>query len=374
MATFCLVLLAIAGCGQKPGEMQNSPVKKKDSAVISLKTVLQPVNSAVITTVPAVLPEQKTLPIVIRADGYLDFDTRTFNNIAARFPGRIEKLYVKYAFQPIHRGERVFDIYSPEMVSAQQDLVFLSKSGKADENMLQAARQKLLLLGMTASQVSEVIQTGKAFYSLPVYSPYEGHVHDMPHSQMPGSDDPKPVDDYATNIPLSIREGSYVQRGQTVFNVVDPHRLWAILKITASDAGKVRLNQPVTISLPDLPGKTLIGHVNFIEPLLENGDKTTSIRVYLDNMNHALKVNSLVQAAIQAGTRTGLWIPRTAVLDLGTTRIVWVKESGLFKARPVQTGLSLDKNILITRGLTPADSLASNAQYLTDSEGFIKTQ
>ena len=82
-------------------------------AGIDLHTVLTPVNSSVVSGVPAVTPVLKTVDDTLSADGYLDFDTRTFNNIAARFSGRIEKLYIKYAFQEIHKGQRIMDIYSP---------------------------------------------------------------------------------------------------------------------------------------------------------------------------------------------------------------------------------------------------------------------
>ena len=188
---------------------------------ISLNTVLQPVNSSVISSVNAITPEQKEVPTSISAQGYLDFDTRTFNNIASRFSGRIERLYIKYAFQEIHKGQRIFDIYSPDMVTAQQDLIYLTKNSPQETGLINAARQKLLLLGMTQLQVNQVVKTGNAFYSLPVYSPYEGHVHDMPHSQMAGAISEPPPSDFANNLPLTIKEGMYVQQGQTLFNVVE---------------------------------------------------------------------------------------------------------------------------------------------------------
>jgi len=339
---------------------------------ISLNTVLQPVNSTVISSVNAITPENKEIPISISANGYLDFDARTFNNIASRFSGRIEKLYIKYAFQEIHRGERIFDVYSPDMVTAQLDLIYLVKNSPQETGLINAATQKLALLGMTYEQINRVVKTGKAFYSLPVYSPYDGHVHDMPHSQMEGAAT-EVASNFSNNLPLAVKEGMFVQKGQTLFNVVDPHMLWAVIKIDPSAISAIRLNQPVKITLPDIPGKIIDGKVNFIEPVLENGDKTTSIRVYINNMNHDLKVNSLINAEIRTGTKSGLWIPRSAVVDLGRTRIVWLKQGSLFHAHEVSTGMMNGNEVQVTKGLALTDSLASNAQYLTDSESFIKT-
>jgi len=345
-----------------------------EGAGISLNTVLQPVNSNVISSVPAITPVEKVTATEIQAVGYLDFDTRTFNNISSRFSGRIEKLYIKYAFQEIHRGQRIFDIYSPEMVTAQQDLLYISKNSPAETGLLNAAKQKLLLQGMTYEQVNQVIKSGKPFYSLPVYSPYEGHVHDVAHSQMGGTGDTKSATDFADNLPLSIKEGMYVTQGQTLFNVVNPHMLWAIIKIGRSSISAIKLNQPVKITLPDIPGKILYGKVNFIEPVLREGDKTTSIRVYLDNMDHALKVNSQVKAEVQSGKAKGLWIPRSALVNLGQTQVVWLKKGPAYRAHQVGTGAVDGAEIQITKGLAVTDSLASNAQYLTDSESFIKIQ
>ncbi|WP_165852072.1 HlyD family efflux transporter periplasmic adaptor subunit [Mucilaginibacter terrenus] len=344
-----------------------------EGAGIKLNTVLQPVNSNVISSVGYVMPEQRTVATEISGDGYLDFDTRTFNNIASRFSGRIEKLYIKYAFQEIHAGQRIFDIYSPDLLTAQQDLLFVSKNSAQETGLINAARQKLLLSGMTLTQLEQVIKTGKAFYSLPVYSLYEGHVHDVAHSQMAGSTENKTTADFANNLPLTIKEGMYVEKGQTLFNVVNPHMLWAIIKIDRSQVSSLKLNQQVQINLPDMPGKTIVGKVNFIEPTLQEGDKATSIRVYLDNMDHELKVNSLIKAVIQTGETNGLWIPRSALLNLGQTQIVWLKQGSLYKAQQVYTGIKNNKEIQITKGLSSTDSLASNAQYLSDSESFIKT-
>jgi Cu(I)/Ag(I) efflux system membrane fusion protein len=343
-------------------------------ARISLNTVLKPVNATVISTIGAITPEEKSIATKIEGQGYLDFDSRTFNNIAARFSGRIEKLYIKSAFEQIHQGQRIYDIYSPELVTAQQDLIFISKNSAQETALINAARQKLVLLGMSEYQIRQVIETGKPFYSLPVYSPYSGHVHDAAHSLMSGPPDPKAVTSVTANLPLTLKEGMYVQQGQTLFNVADAHMLWALIKIDNASVSGLKLNQPVEISFPDIPGKTVDGKVDFIEPALEEGDKTTTIRVYLHNMDHTLKVNSIIDASIRTGETKGLWVPRAAIYSLGQTTIVWLKNRTFYSARKVVVGASNGIEVEVKSGLSATDSLASNAQYLTDSESFIKTE
>ena len=394
----------MVGCGQKPKvATQNTSVKytcpmhhqiledqpgvcpicgmtlvKKygqasESAGININTVLQPVNSTVISSIGTISPQQKDVPVNINADGFIDYDARTFNNIAARYSGRIEKLYIKYSFEEIYKGERIFDIYSPDIVNAQQDLIFLVEHSSQETELIRAAEQKLLLLGITPSQLKQVEKSRKPFYSLPVFSPYNGHVHDKAHDQNVAM--AETVDQaYATNMPLSIKQGMYIVEGQTLFNVVDAHRLWAVIKIKNTDVANLKLHQAVSISMPDSPGETLNGKVDFIGPFLQNGDKATMIRVYLDNMDHELKVNSLVKAVITTGTKSGLWIPRAAMTDLGQNKIVWLKAGGLFKVHQVESGSMTGDSVLVSKGLSAQDTIAANAQYLTDSESFIKTK
>jgi Cu(I)/Ag(I) efflux system membrane fusion protein len=343
-----------------------------EDAGINLQTVLQPVNSSVIAAINTINPVEKEVPLTITADGYLDFDARTFNNIAARFSGRIEKLYVKYAFQEIKQGEHIYDIYSPDMVTGQQNLLFLIKNSPNETELILSAKQKLQLAGMTDTQINQVIRMGRPYTSLPVYSPYSGHVHATPLNKMGGVADAKQGAGYINNDPLPVREGMYVEKGQTLFNLVNAHHLWAILKIDRSDIGRLKLNQQVTITMPDMLDMELTGKVNFIEPLLRDGDKTTTVRVYLDNMMHDLKVNSLIKGTIKTGTASGLWVPRAAITDLGQTKMVWLKAGSIFKAQKVDAGLVNGNEIEVIKGLSVTDTIAVSAQYLTDSESFIK--
>lgn len=278
---------------------------------------------------------------------------------------------MKYAFQQIHRGQRIFDIYSPDMVTAQQEFIYLLQHSPQETELLRAAEQRLILQGLTAAQINQVKVTKKAFYTLPVYSPYEGYVLDVPRNQN-GTSNSVGMGNYASNGPLSVTEGMFVNKGQTIFNVVNPHQLWAVIKVQNTDVAGIKLHQPVSITLPDVPDKTIDGKVDFIEPVLQSGDKTTSIRVYLHDMDHDLKVNSLVKAVINTGSRSGLWIPRSAMLSLGQNKMVWLKQGRLFKVHQVETGYTNGDSVLVIKGVTAQDSLVRDAQYLTDSESFIQ--
>ena len=340
------------------------------NTIIGLNDVLKPVSSTVITSVSITQPIEKEITDSITASGYIDFDATAFNNISARFSGRIEHLYVKSALQEIDRGQILMEVYSPEMVTAQQDLIYLTKNSANETALINSAKERLLLLGINEHQIERIIKSGLPLYKLPIYSPYSGHIHDVQHMQV---DRPKnEIKGFETEQALMIKEGMYIEKGQILFNVTNPHKLWAILKIDKNSAMAVHINQPVKISLQDNPNKIIFGKVNFIEPAYRPDDKNLTIRVYLTHADHSIKINSIINATIQSNKIKGFWIPRQAVIHLGNHHLVFIKSGAVFKTREVLTGISVGNEIQIKSGISKADTLAANAQYLTDSESFIK--
>lgn len=364
----------------KPG---NCPIcgmalveKINHSHIIStpdLQTVLKPVNSTVISTIRALVPVLKEVNSTTQADGIMAYDDRAIYSIAARYSGRIEKIYLTYEFQEIKKGQRMLDIYSPELVTAQQDLLFLAMHSSGESLLIQAAREKLLLAGMSSGQINQLLQTRKVFYRLPVYSPYQGHIHATMSGKSVDQVSASSLQADVSSSDLELKEGQYISKGQILFKVIDPGKLWAIFKIDRSSVRKLRLNDPLQISFPDFPGKILSAKVNFIEPEIEPGDRNTSIRVYINNATHNLKVNELVRATIHTGMTKGLFIPRTALYSLGRTSIVWLKKGNTYIVRPVFTGARHAEEIEILQGLSSTDSIARDARYMTDSESFIHT-
>ncbi len=144
--------------------------EEKPIADVSLNTLLKPTNSYVISTIPLVQMEQKDEPMEIEALGTIQYDTREAAVISARVSGRIEKLYVRYTFQDIKKGQKLMEIYSPEILTAQQDLLFLLRNDPGNSSMINAAREKLSLLGMSGTQLQQVMQSQKAALAVSIYS------------------------------------------------------------------------------------------------------------------------------------------------------------------------------------------------------------
>ena len=135
----------------------------------------------------------------------------------------------------------------------------------------------------------------------------------------------------------------------------------------------LRVGQAVELRIESI-GQPIRGKINYIEPLYNAGSKNLQARVYLPNPGNRLKPGTLLTAIVQAGSRTAMWIPTTAVLDLGQSKLVFVKEKGGFRSQKISTGYRSGLMMEVTAGLSTNDEIAANAQLLMDSEGFVKTK
>ena len=349
--------------------------EEKAVSDVSLNTLLRPTNSYALSSVEVTSIQQNTETVKIEALGTVQYDTRGMGSISARVSGRIEKLYVRYTFQDVRKGQKIMDIYSPELLTAQQDLLFLVDNDRDNVSFINAAKDKLLLLGMGSEQLQKIVQSGKPSYTVSVFSNYDGHIHDALNSSMnisqPGSSFMSSGRPLVTR-ELMLKEGMYVQKGQTVLTVMNPHKLWAILNIYGADQSLIKIGNPVKIVPESDTMENFTGKIDFIEPFFREGTKTLSARVYFETRSMNMPVGSQVKATISGNALKANWLPKDAVVSLGMNRIVFKNYGGVFKAHKVETGLAYRDKVQILNGLSADDLVAANAQFLMDSESFIK--
>ena len=354
--------------------MQLEKVKSpNEPKAVSLNTLLKPSNQQVIANVPMVHMMAREEDIEMESYGFITYDTRQTGVISSNFSGRIEKLYVKYRYQKISKGQRIMDIYSPELLTAQENLLFLLKNDPENMMLINASKQKLYLLGMGNQQVSNVIKTGKPSYKVSVFSNYSGHIHESNSTGM-GINQPEAMQQLAvTTEELSVKEGMYVQKGQNIFAVYNPNRAWALLNIFTGQAAMVKVGNKVRITPETNPADDFRASISYIEPVYREGSKTVTARVYFDNSTYRIPIGSQVKATIFAGDRSANWLPEEAVLSLGLEKVVFVRTGEAFMARKIETGITNKHLVQVLSGLEKTEAVASNAQYLVDSESFIKT-
>ena len=167
-----------------------------------------------------------------------------------------------------------------------------------------------------------------------------------------------------------IREGSYASAGQTLFKVVNPSALRVELNIASTLTGTVKKGGKVMLDFGDQHSDD--GTVDFVQPFFSEGQEFLTVRVYTKKTDR-LHIGHLVKAVIESSAVEALWVPKEAVLDLGVDDVVFIKEKNVFKPKKIVTGVRTQNQIEVKQGLSSSDEIASNAQYLVDSESFIKT-
>jgi len=346
-----------------------------DSATISdaqLNFLLKPTNEYVLSTVPVTTISTANEAVEIKALGNIMYDTRQVGSVSARVAGRIEKLYVRYRYQAVSKGQKILDLYSPEILTAQQNLLFLLKNDPENISFITAAKEKLLLLGMSNAQLQQVIKTRKPTLTISIYSPYTGHVHEA--EQMSNTEQPPAAmkDIALLTEELRLKEGMYLEKGQSIFSIYNPGKAWAVLNFFADEQSAINTGSPVSIVPETMPGKAFTAKINFIEPFYRKENKTVTARVYFDNSTLKIPIGSQVTATLYGKSLPGYWLASDAIVSLGMDKAVFVKQGAGFKAHKVAIGAANKNSIQILSGLSLQDTVAANAQFLMDSESFIK--
>lgn len=389
--TGTVIVFMIFSCNQRD-EHKHIPTNKTND----LDGLAQPTNQTVFSDVKTISPINKLITLRISATGMIAYDPRLLNNISARFGGRIEKLYVRFNFQSVSKGQHIMDIYSPEILTEQQNLIFLLKNSSSDVTLINSSRQKLQLLGFTVEQLKQIETTQQPLNPVPIYSPYSGHIHDigvesnvlssassMNNGMSSGMNNTKSSSSQVQieNLPssqsavLTIKEGMYVQSGQAVFAVYDIDKVWAVLNIFPQDAALIKIGDKVSITAETNPTHVILSSINYLEPVAGQNASTVKARVYLQNAeNLHLKIGALLSAKITSTEIKGMWLPRKAVVNLGQKHVVFIKTENHFKTKIIQTGIVADSLIQIISGLTGDEAIAANAQFMVDSESFIQTE
>lgn len=366
-------------------------LKKSNNELVpdsGIANMTKPVNSHVIASIPTIKAETGVKIYTSEINGVIAYDSRNRNGIASRVGGRIERLLIKYNYQPVRKGQLLMEVYSPELAAAQQELLYISKQQPA---LLESARQRLLLLGMLRAQISQVLHSGKINYRIPVYSPIDGYILEstatgstqaavMP-ATVPAAAGMDMAGDNATpapSIPVSssitpvlLREGQYVNAAQMLFTIYKADALVAEFAFPPALAANIKLGQKILFYPVNADSAMRTAHISLIEPVFRNGLNFTIARVYLSATDY--RRGQLVHASMPVVYTKGWWLPKKAVWRMGTRSVIFRKQLGVYKPIPIQTGVEAGELIQVLDDIGNWD-VAANAAFLVDSESFIKTE
>ena len=329
-----------------------------DGPVVSIQPVV--IQNMNVQTAPV---ERRTVAREIRTVGYLEYDQQKMVSVTTKYSGFIEKVYVNYKGQPVRKGEPLFEIYSPELVQTEQELLsaveYSRRMADAPEeareraaSLVEAARQRLAYWDITPEQVERVEETGQVHRTLTVTAPASGVVM----MRMPGL------------------EGMAAKPGMELFHIADLSSLWLNVEVFEDQLAWVREGSIADVTLSYFPGEHFTGRVRYIEPEVSEKTRTVSLMLEVPNRNGKLKSGMYATVVFRPpAAENAVAVPSQAVLRTGERNVVIVAlGSGRFAPREVTLGVSGEGYVQVLDGLSGDETIVTSSQFLIDSESNLK--
>jgi len=334
--------------GKSPMGMELIPVyaEAKDGGGGGIRIAPEVVENLGVRTTVA---ERTRLWRGIDTVGYVDYDESRLSHIHLRTEGWIENLVVQSEGERVTKGQRLFDLYSPELVNAQEE--FLQALKLDNQGMVQASKERLDALGISAGQIGALQKSRRVQQRIAIYAPQDGVVSTLP-----------------------VREGMFVKPADRVMSLADLSSVWLLAEIFERQADWVKVGQPADVILPYQPGTQFEGRVEYIYPGLDPRTRTLKARLRFPNPDEILKPNMYANVKIYGGPLEDIVvIPLEALIRTGREeRVVIDLGEGRFASRKVQAGIESGDRVEIIKGIEPGDRVVTSGQFLIDSEANLK--
>jgi Cu(I)/Ag(I) efflux system membrane fusion protein len=289
--------------------------------------------------------------------GKIQADERTAASQVSHLSGRIEKLYVTFKGERVNQGQKVAEIYSPDLVAAQQELLEALKYQDVNAALVEAARKKLYYWKIPQSLVTQVEQSGKIQETFTIYAENSGVV---------------------SNRRVSV--GDYVKRGEALFDLLNLNQLWVLFDAYEEGLANVSVGDRISFTTPAVPNRTFTTSITFIDPTINPQTRVASLRGEIINRGNKLKPEMFVTGKLQTriNSAVSLTVPKSAVMWTGTRSVVYVKipntEIPSFKFRQIELGESLGENYLVKSGLETGEEVVTNGAFTIDAAAQLNNQ
>ena len=312
--------------------------------------------------VKVVAAQLQVLDRTVRASGRVDIDESRTATVTAKFEGYIERLHVNTTGQPVGRGQPLFEVYSPELVSAQREYAIaaqgvgkLGEAGSEAQNAMQqladASLQRLKNWDISAEQVKALAHSGNAKHTLTFRSPVSGIVTEKKAVQ-----------------------GMRFMPGDVLFQIADTSAVWVQADVFEQDIGAVKPGQKAKIRINAYPGEVFAGRIAYVYPTLNAATRTVPMRIELANPQGRLKPAMFAEVEIPvAGAAQVVTVPNSAVIDSGSKQVVIVQlGEGRFEPRPVRLGARGGEFVQVLEGVKEGEMVVASANFLIDAESNLQ--
>ncbi len=336
--------------------MKLTPIRKQDNPDTNAT-----MNSSVIAIDPATIQNMnlRTMEIArsplrraIRTVGDVTHSEAATVDVTTKFRGWVEKLFVDATGQQVHRGDPLFEIYSPELFSAQTEFLLALSSAASDDALRESTRLKLSYLDVSEAQIAELEKTRQPRKTLTVAAPIDGYVMEK-----------------------TVVQGQMVEPGMKLYELVNHDTVWVLAKIYEQDLPLLRLGQEALVAVTSLPGAQFRGRVAFIYPTLDEKTRAATVRAEFHNPGHLLKPGMYATVQINAEVQaSALLVPDSAVLRSGARNTVFVAlGGGKFDPRTAVLGAEADGGMYqVISGLNEGERVVTSGQFMLDSESQLR--
>lgn len=337
------------GDGMKAGQEGASPppgsVRLSADRQQFLGVVLTPVN-------------KRSLAREVRTVGRVEYDERKLAFVNTKFAGWIERLDVDFTGVYVRKGQTLMSIYSPDLVSAQEEYLLALKAvrsmpegASSSRELLDASRRRLLSWDIRESHIQDLERTGRARRTLDIHSPISGYV-----------------------IEKMALQGLHIEPGMNLYKIADISRVWIDAAIYQYEVSLVKVGQEATVQLSYAPGETLTGRVAYVYPYLDEETRTVTVRIEFANPETKLKPGMYAEVLLRSDQGEALAVPKSAVLDTGSRKLVFVSRGeGRFDPREIRTGYLAGDYYQVLEGLREGEQVVTSANFLIDSESQLST-
>lgn len=312
--------------------------------------------------VTTAVAQMQTVSNQLQVPGNVDVNERNLAYVQTRFPGWIQKVLVNATYQYVRRGQPMFTIYSPELVSTEQEYVLAKQnqqtfatgahgtSAKESDWLLHAAADRLRQFGVPASEVERLEKTGTVQHDITIESPSSGYVtefHALPNA--------------------------YAQAEMKLYTIADLSTVWVYANVYQTDVGQLKPGARATVTVDAYPGREFHGRIDQILPQVDPATRTVRVRFVFDNPGLLLKPGMFVNVSIAVSLGRQLLVPASGVLQTGTRQIAFLdRGNGYLEPREIEAGPQLDDHVVVLKGLHAGDRIVTSANFLVDSEAQLQ--
>lgn len=347
-----------AGHGVKPPDqkMQASAPKQAEFPTITLSS-----DKVQLIGVRTAVASLQSLDKQIRTVGKVEVDETRLAYVNTKISGWVKKLYVNFTGDRVVKGQPLFSLYSPDLVTAQEEYLLALRSRStasngipevqaSEQSLIDSAKQRLLLWDITPDQIDALEKTGKPLTNMIIEAPASGIV-----------------------LEKMVIDGGFITPGMNLYKIADLSSLWITADVYEYEVSLVKIGQQARVTLTYASGEVLHGTVSYIYPTLDPVTRTVKVRIAVKNQGLLLKPDMFANVEIMVSSGSRLVIPREAVLDSGQRQIVYVeKQPGVYEMRAVTLGVRGENFVEVVKGIKKGERVVTSGNFLIDSESQLR--